>query len=290
MKTKLNILIIVSLAVMLTLTGSCTRKAVETPGPTGPSTYAIVIEADASPNVIIASENRDETIITATVTNFQGMPLANETVVFDIIDPTTMQPAENAGYFEGRNTVVTRVTDSNGTVSVKYIGPLVDEIIYSETDAPEPDDVVGDPPVEVYIRASLAWQGEQFIVDYAPIEIIVDFKDLELILRADPNVLWIVGGPLKSTFTATLRKVEGAPVKGRTIFFSFMLGPGEFQNGNRTAFVTTNANGEAKVVYVSPDRNHIASDGIKVKIRAQLETKDPNWAHSETSIYLNRGN
>jgi hypothetical protein len=290
MKTKFNILIIVSLVAMLILTSSCTRKAVDTPGPTGPSTYAIVIEADASPNVIIASDTRDETIITATVTNFQGIALSNETVVFDIIDPTTMQPAENAGYFEGNKTVVTRVTDSNGAVSVKYIGPLVDEIIHSETDEPPPDELVEEPPVEVYIRASLSWRGEQFVVDYAPIEIIIDFKDLELFLRADPNVLFIAGGPQKSILTATLRKVEGAPVKGRKIFFSFLTGPGEVQSGKRTAFVTTNANGEANVTYVSPDRNHIGSDRIKVTIRAHLETEDPNWAHAETSVWLYRGN
>ena len=65
MKTKHNILIIVSLVLMLAFTSSCTRKATEAPGPTGPSTYSIVIKADASPNVIIASTTRDETIITA---------------------------------------------------------------------------------------------------------------------------------------------------------------------------------------------------------------------------------
>jgi hypothetical protein len=289
MKTKLNILIIVSLALMLVLNNSCTRKAVEEPGPTGPSTYSIVIKADASPNVIIASKSRDSTIITANVTNFQGIPLANETIVFEIIDPVTML-ADNIGYFEGNETVVTRVTDSNGTVTVQYFGPLVDEMIDSETTT-DPNEYRAEiPPVQVLIRASLSWRGEQFISDFAPIEIIVDFKNLELFLRANPNVLWITGASQKSTLTATLRKVEGAPVKGRKIFFSFGTGPGEFQNGMRTAFVTTNANGEAKVVYVSPNRNQIDRDRIKVVIKAHLETEDPNWAHADTDIQLNRGN
>jgi len=274
---------------MLAFTSSCTREAVDTPGPIGPSTYSIIIEADASPNVIIASTTRDSTIITATVTNFQGIPLASETVVFEIIDPDTML-AENVGFFEGNKTVITRVTDSNGKVAVKYMGPLVDELIESDTTPPDKY-VVTDPPGRVYIRASLSWRGEQFVADFAPVEIIIDFNDLELFLRADPNVLWIVGAPQKSTLTATLRKVEGAPIKGRTIYFTFdNNGPGEFQNGMRTAFVTTNANGEAKVIYVSPDRNHIASDRINVRIRAHLKTEDPNWAHAETEIQLNRGN
>jgi len=216
------------------------------------------------------------------------MALANETVVFDIIDPVTFL-ADNTGYFEGNKTVVTRVTDSSGKVSVKYIGPLVDEMIDSETEPPDPDDFVTPSPGEVLIRASLSGRGEQFIADYAPIEIIIDSKDLELFLRAAPNVLFIVGGPLRSTLTATLRKVEGAPVKGRTIFFTFEKGPGEFQNGKRTAFVTTNANGEAIIKYVSPDRNHLGSDET-VRIRAHLETEDPNWAHAETDIQLRRGN
>ena len=286
MKTKVNILIIVSLVLMFAFTSSCTRKTTETPGPTGPSTYAIIIEADASPNVIIASTTRDSTIVTATVTNFQGVPLANETIVFEILDPETMIP-DNTGYFEGNKTVVSRVTDSSGRVSVKYIGPLVDEIIYSDT-THEPDATMM-PPSNVYIRASLSWKGEQFVADFAPIEIIIDLNDLELFLRADPNVLFIVGAPQKSTLTATLRKVEGAPVKGRRILFSFLNGRGEFQNGKRTAIVTTNAQGEAKVVYVSPDRNHLGGDET-VTIRAHMETEDPNWAHAETLIRLKRGN
>lgn len=287
MKIKHNILIIVSLTLMLVLTSSCTRKAVDTPGPTGPSTYAIVIKADASPNVIIASTTRDETIVTVNVNNFQGIPLASETVVFEIIDPVTML-ADNIGYFEGNKTVISRVTDSNGVASVKYIGPLIDEMV--DSDSAHVPDVTTMPPANVYIRASLSWRGEQFIADFAPVEIIIDRNSLELLLRANPNVLWIAGGPQKSTLTATLRKVEGAPIKGRKIFFTFKSGPGEFQNGKRTAFVITNANGEAKVVYVSPDRNHIGSDGITVRIRAHLETDDPNWAHTETDIQLNRGN
>lgn len=288
MKTKLNTLIIVSLVLVLVLTSSCTRKATDMPGPVGPSTYSIIIEADASPNVIIASTKRDETIVTVKVTNFEGIPLANETVVLDIIDPLTGLP-DNVGYFEGNKTVVTRVTDSNGSVSVKYIGPLVDEFIESDTTPPDSYEVTY-PPGSVYIRASLSWKGEQFIADYAPIEIIIDSNDLELFLRADPNVLFIVGGPLKSTLTATLRKVEGAPIRGRKILFTFYNnGPGEFQNGKRTALTTTNANGEATVIYVSPDRNHIGGNA-KVTIRAHLQTEDPNWAHAETDINLKRGN
>jgi hypothetical protein len=282
MKTKLNILIIVSLVLILALINSCTRKAVEAPGPTGPSTYSIIIKTDASPNLVIASTERDSTIITATVTNFQGIPLANETVVFEIIDPVTML-ADNIGYFEGNKTVVTRVTDSNGVVSVKYIGPLIDEMIESDTD--HVPDATTPPPGSVYIRASLSWKGEQFIADFAPIEIVIDPNNLELFLRASPNVLWIKAGSKKSTLTATLRKVEGAPIKGRTIFFSFETGPGEFKNGKRTAYVTTNANGEAKVIYVSPNRNNLGSNTV-VEIRAHLETEDPNWAHAETKIRL----
>jgi hypothetical protein len=287
MKTKLNILIIVSLVLMLGLTSSCTRSAVDEPGPTGPSTYSIIIKADASPNVIIASTSRDSTNITATVTNYQGMPLANETVVFEIIDPDTLL-AENIGYFEGNQTVVKRVTDSNGAVTVRYIGPLVDEMIDSDSD--HIPDATTTPPMNVFIRASLSWRGEQFIADFAPIEIIIDAKDLELLLRAKPNVLWIVGAPETSILTATLRKVEGAPIAGRNIFFTIEDGPGEFKNGKRTAYVTTNQNGEAKITYRSPDRNHIDRDRIRVRIKAHLETDDPNWAHAETDIQLNRGN
>ena len=43
------------------------------------------------------------------------------------------------------------------------------------------------------------------------------------------------------------------------------------------------------VTYLGPKREEISTDGIKVKIQAQMQTSDPNWAHDEAEIRLNRG-
>jgi len=289
MKAKIDSLFIFSLILLLAFAGSCTRKAVESPSPVGPSTYAIVLDAHASPNVLIAGNSRDTIEVSVTVTNFEGVPLSNETILFEIFDPDTAQ-VTNIGFFEGNKTAATRTTDSNGVAGILYYGPIREELISSVPPTDGTQTPITDPPERVYIRATLAWHGNQFIFDYAQLDIIMDYNQLEFRLRADPNVLWIQGAPEESTLTATLKRIEGAPINGRRVFFSFLTGPGQFKNGKKTAFATTDANGEARVVYVSPNRNQIASDRIKVKIQAQLETEDPNWAHADTEIRLNRGN
>ncbi|MBN1223991.1 MAG: hypothetical protein JXB23_12160 [Candidatus Aminicenantes bacterium] len=290
MKTKIGFLVVISLVFFIAITSSCTRKAVEAPSPVGPSTYSVVLDANASPNVIIAGNSRDTVNVSVTVSNFEGIPLANETILFEILDPDTGKIA-NIGYFEGNKSQVTRVTDSSGGAGVLYYGPINEELIeYVPPEDNKTDVPIPEPPDRVYIRASLAWQGNQFIYDYAPLEIITDNNTLEFRLRADPNVLWIQGGSEQSTLTASLKRLEGPPISGRRVLFTFISGPGQFKNGKKTAIVTTNASGEAKIVYVSPNRNQISSDGILVRIQAQLETEDPNWAHAEADIRLFRGN
>jgi len=289
MKTKHCYLIVFSLVLVLAFTGSCTRKAVEAPSPVGPSTYAVILDAHASPNMIIAGKSRDTINVTVNVTNFQGVPLANETILFEIFDPDTGQ-VTNIGYFEDKRSVVTRVTNSSGVAGVLYFGPISEELIDSFPGTDPTQTPIPDPPAKVYIRASLAWEGNQFIYDYAPVEIITDYNTLEFRLRADPNVLWIKGASQESTLTATLKTIQGAPISGRKLFFKIESGKGEFKNGLRTAFGTTDANGEAKIVYASPNRNQISSDRLEVKFSVHLETEDPNWAHAETSVWLFRGN
>jgi hypothetical protein len=144
----------------------------------------------------------------------------------------------------------------------------------------------------VYIRASLAWQGKEMISEFAQIQIVSEL-DKKIRLQAAPNVLWITSGSQKSrqsTLTATLADLKGAPVKGEKIWLEIEAGPGEFkQNGQRRISGKTDENGEVVVTYLAPKRGEIYTDGIKVKIQAQLQTSDPNWAHDEAEIRLNRG-
>ncbi|MGB3861514.1 MAG: Ig-like domain-containing protein [Candidatus Aminicenantaceae bacterium] len=294
MKLK-HSLIILLLVVSLVSFYSC-RNKVEEPSPLGPSTFSILMIASASPNVLIARNNgvRDTSNITVTLTTFQGTPLANETVIFDVYDMTFEKLLENYGYFEGNQSVVAKTTDSNGRVNVTYYGPVFDEIVYywEESAPPTVERPFPYPPETVAIRASLAWQGKEMISEFAQIQVVSELHK-EIRLQAAPNVLWITSGSQKSrqsTLTAKIADLKGAPVKGEKIWLDIETGPGEFkQNGQRRISGRTDENGEVVVTYLAPKREEIYTDGIKVKIQAQVQTSDPNWAHDEAEIRLNRG-
>jgi hypothetical protein len=294
MKLKHSLLIFL-LVVSLVSFYSC-RNKVEEPSPTGPSTFSILMIASASPNVLVARDSgrRDMSNITVTLTTFQGVPLANETIVFDVYDMSIGNLLENYGYFEGNKSVVVKNTDSNGQVTVQYYGPVLEEIVYywEEAAPPTVESPLPYPPETVHIRASLAWQGKEMISEFAQIQVVSELHKV-IRLKAAPNVLWIISGSHSSrqaTLTATLADLKGAPVKGEKIWLEFITGPGEFEeNGERMISGKTNNKGEVVVTYLAPKREEIYTDGIKVKIRAQLQTSDPNWAHDEAEIRLNRG-
>jgi hypothetical protein len=251
--------------------------------------------ASANPNVLVARDTgaRDTSNITVTLTTFQGVPLANETIIFDVYDTSIGKQLKNFGYFEGNESVAVKNTDSNGRVVIKYYGPVFEELVYYWEEVSSPIETpLSYPPQMVYIRASLAWQGKEMISEFAQIQIVSEL-DKKIRLQAAPNVLWITSGSQKSrqsTLTATLADLKGAPVKGEKIWLEIETGPGEFkQNGQRRISGKTDENGEVVVTYLAPKRGEIYTDGIKVKIQAQLQTSDPNWAHDEAEIRLNRG-
>lgn len=293
MKLKHSLLIFL-LVVSLVSFYSC-RNKVDQPAPTGPSTFSILMIASASPNVLIARDSgaRDTSNISVTLTTFQGTPLANETIIFDVYDITFTNVLENYGYFEGNQSVVAKTTDSNGRVSVTYFGPVFEEIVKYWDDTPSGDpNPQPYPPEMVHIRASLAWQGKEMISEYAPIQVVSELNK-KIRLLAAPNVLWILSGSQRSrqsTLTAQVADLKGAPVKGEKIWLDIEVGPGEFkQNGKRKISGRTDENGEVVVTYLAPTRGEIYTDGIKVVIQAQLQTSDPSWAHDEAEIRLNRG-
>jgi hypothetical protein len=249
--------------------------------------------ASASPNVLVVRDDdqRDTCDITVTLQTFQGTPLSNETIILDVYSDM-LGVVENFGYFEGNESVAVKTTDSEGKVRVRYYGPTLEELIFSNTD-PITKEPLDPPPQLVHIRASLAWQGKELIEEFAPIQVVVeDNKNFRIL--ADPNVLWVVEGYIKSrqsTITATLTTMGGAPVKGQKVWFDITWGPGEFkQNGRRRISAKTDEKGEAVVIYLSPKRDALPVGGTRVNFQAQLETDDPNWAHDETTVYLNQGN
>jgi hypothetical protein len=250
--------------------------------------------ASANPNLLVARDNgqRDTCDITVTLTTFQGTPLSNETIVLDVYDTDQLVTVENYGYFEGNESVAVRTTDSEGKIKVKYYGPTLEEVIYPNSDSLKFGTEL-DVPTYIHIRASLAWQGKEMISDYVPVQVIVE-DEKEFRLRAEPNVLWVTDGSIKSrqaTITATLTTLGGAPVRGKKVWFEIgAADPGEFkENGKTKISAKTNENGEAIVTYLSPRRDELDRDGISVWIEAQLQTGDPNWSHVRTEIVVNRG-
>jgi hypothetical protein len=116
MKAKALIAGAVTLAVAF-LVPACSRSGVEEPSPTGPSTVAIILKATAATNTILAGQSRGSTAINATLKKFDGSPLANRTVFFELVkkDLTTK---EELGYLEDAGVVTkAKTTDGGGNVS-----------------------------------------------------------------------------------------------------------------------------------------------------------------------------
>lgn len=135
MKKKIKYLVIIPLGFLLICFSSCKREELEAPSPFGPAGFAILMEMTANPNVLLAGNTRQTSQITTTLTAFDGEPLANRTVIFEITNRLGNR-IDNFGYFSGYKTVLTAVTNQNGTISLTYYGPLrgelrtVDKAIY----------------------------------------------------------------------------------------------------------------------------------------------------------------
>ncbi|MGD0782828.1 MAG: hypothetical protein ABSA30_08230, partial [Candidatus Aminicenantales bacterium] len=99
---------------LLALASSCTRSDVSVPSPTGPSTLSITFDLVATPNVILATEERPTTTIKATILK-NGAALPNLPVYFSIVS--------GPGEFSNYTTRVSAATDSTGVASVVFLGP-----------------------------------------------------------------------------------------------------------------------------------------------------------------------
>jgi hypothetical protein len=154
MKIKIKYPIIFSLGLLLICFSSCTREELESPSPFGPAGFAIIIEMSANPNVLLAGNIRQTSILTTKVTTSEGEPLANRTLIFKMTD--WWGNATDVGYFEGYETIKTGITNQDGVVSLTYYGPLKDEIRRDES---------------VYFWATLVHYGREVIQENTSIVI-----------------------------------------------------------------------------------------------------------------------
>ena len=81
--------------------------------------------------------------------------MADLTIHFEIHDASGSPLA--LGYFERGSSVVTKITDENGTATTTYYGPLSTELTANTT---------------VYIAATVEWEGSDIISKTASIYII----------------------------------------------------------------------------------------------------------------------
>jgi len=158
---KIRYLIIFPLGFLLICLSSCTRDKLEELDPFGPAGFAILVEMTANPNVLVGGDTRQTSIVTTTVTAYDGEPLANRTVIFEVKDWTGNRTTD-LGYLQGYKEVLTAVTNSNGVVSLLFYGPL-------REDLPS-----GDYHKHVYIWSNLVHHGREYITEVIEITLIRD--------------------------------------------------------------------------------------------------------------------
>ena len=271
MKTKIYTTALFICILSLIIFTSCSRSNFDHPGPAGPSTLAVLLNLTASPNVLYAGPTRGTTTITATLKKFDGVPIANRSIHFEIVD--SVGTRAYVGFLDNQQTVLTKNTNSNGNISFTYSGPTEQELIDIGKGA--------EDDFKIYIYAYLAWEGKDLIAEQTPIMILKDIydigpDDIGFELQAFPNVLWCTlerpESEIRGIFT-----LKGTPLTGKKVFFKILSGPGKFSDGYTKTYAITDSNGIATINYVGPTKNELTIDTI-VTIQGQPET---DWIHTE---------
>jgi len=227
----------------------------------------LAIELAATPSALVADTYREVSMIKATVWQTGGKALAQEPIIFEIIDDTGAQL--NLGYFEDFQAVIETKTNNNGVARVNYFGPIAQEITEDTT---------------IYIKAWLPAQSEAPSTS-TPISIIRESKDVSMELYATPNVLLVTDERPTSIISAYLKKGT-MPLSGRKIFFTIPTGGGVFSNDNDNIIATTDEQGIATVTYVGPTQDEISADQT-VTIQGQAEASG-DFVTGTTQIQLIR--
>ncbi|MCJ7679302.1 MAG: hypothetical protein MUP70_01115 [Candidatus Aminicenantes bacterium] len=250
---------------------SCKRLGITEPDAFGPSTFAMLLNVSLSPNVIFAGLSRESTTIRIDVKKYDGTPVSGQRVNVQIRNAAGERMA--VGFFEGNQTAVTKTTNDDGDISLKYYGPLAGEL-------------VGDS--QLYVHAIIDWQGTDYISEYAPLMIIRNTIEVQFEIIADPNVLYCTADRPQSLIKGIFKLTDGRPLVNRRVYFYVMSGPGEFDDGKRTTYAMTDSSGIARIYYIGPTEGEIAYDQF-VQLRGQPETSTPDYIHYEIAVRLIKG-
>jgi len=262
MRSKIKLTIILSLALSFIFFSSCKREAIEEPSPFGPSSFSILLNVTASPNVLFAGNTRGATTITANLKKFDGTPLSNKTIYFEIRD--AFGARADVGYFEGNETVKSKVTDGNGAVTVHYYGPLSQELTANAT---------------LYIYATVAWEGKESLSELCPLYVIQDVTQVIFELSANPNVIFAGETRGSSTITATLKTTTDVPLANQTVYFEITDADGNkanigyFESNQLVVTKVTDQNGQVTTTYNGPLAEELTQNTI-VYITAHVAWED----------------
>jgi len=276
---KIFIFFIVTV-LLLGLTTSCKRDGITEPTVSGPSSFATLLKLETNRNAIFAGNAqlgslRDVVNITAKLTKFDGTPIANRTVFFEIFD--TAGQRQSIGYFDGGYPIRSASTDPNGTIKLNYFGPYAEEIL-------------GDSDTQINIWATVSWLNNDMIQEHAPLVVIKDFglDEGRFLFQINPNVLYCDEGNPQAEISAQFT-YAGIPLSGQRVYFT-ILGdkPGTFDDQLRATFRETDEQGVAKIKYIGPNMNGINGD-TSVFFRVQL-FESVFWEGGDPGGHDERGN
>lgn len=266
MRWKIKLLVIFGLSISLLFSSSCKRSQVEEPSPVGPSTLSVILKLTTTTNVLFAGlESRPTTTITANLTKYDGIPIANRTIHFEIRDangfPVTI------GFFDGNQSSKTVVTNSDGEAQCQYYGPIATELTSN---------------IDLFIYAIVAGEGKEYIWERTPLYVIRDVIEFSFNAYADPNVLWCTSEAPESKINAVVKLINGVPCSGAKVLYKITNGKGEFENGLRKITAYTDSQGVASVTYIGPTKSELPTEFQWVTIRAILQNSGIN---SDDIIY-----
>lgn len=109
---------------------------------------------------------------------------------------------------------------------------------------------------------------------------------LTLTLSANPNLLLATEERPTSEIKAVVKE-GNIPLAGTMVVFTIQGGPGYFSDFSRRIALTTDGGGAATLLYIGPTKDEITYDQDAF-IRAQLQTRSPNYMHKEVYVHILR--
>lgn len=109
---------------------------------------------------------------------------------------------------------------------------------------------------------------------------------LTLTLSATPNVIYADTDRPTSDIKAVVKE-GNIPLAGALIVFTIQGGPGYFSDYSRRIALTTDGGGAVTLLYIGPTKEEITYDQDAF-IRAQLQTRSPNYMHKEVYVHILR--